>query len=371
MSKEADAEAVKGAKPFTHRERFPYYPTELKHHYIDLLQRIKVELSRSSGKPIGWQTIRDMIMEPEDAAIASAEQEKIIQRGATKTARSPKDRDTFLTIEHLKAWNKRAALPSDPRCYFIERFINRLRKDGKLEHVEYAATVAKQRYLKDALYSLYRPDTKLSIVGSTGWLLEDKEFSELSNSGFLVDGALLGSMSSKIDLILIFGQVDRLIFDVEILLVRRKNKHPKSAVANSLSVDSVQPDNVILLFHGFFVPHRYFAINTGTGGKGTENVIACGTLLVRSSSQATAADLGFVGNLPASMQCNAEVVIDRGYINLEFFAGEGLAAFASLFPTTPKSVLEPTYAQPRVTTRLSDDLVVAVANRMFARPCFG
>jgi hypothetical protein len=372
--REPEAESVRGGKLFTPAKnwgRVPYYPPELKAHYIDLLRRIKADLSRSGGKPIGWQTIRNMIMEPEDAAIASAEEANRVQRGATQIARSRQDRDAFLTIEHLKAWDKGAALPSDPRCYFIERFLNRLRKDGKLDAVEHVATIARQKYVKDALFSLYRPDVKLSWSGSGSGPLKGLAFDKLRNSAFLIDGVLSGQSFDKVDLILLFGEVDKFIIDVEILLLRRMYGAAVHAVANAVAPEDVQPTTLSLLFNGFMIPFDYLRSDRADEDEPGEYLFASGALLVRNSLEATAADLGLEGRLPAFMQCGADIEVDRGRVDLKFVAGQALSAFASLFPTKADSVLEPTLAQPRTTTRLSEHTTSLIAARDFARPSFG
>lgn len=372
--REPEAESVRGGKLFTPAKnwgRVPYYPPELKAHYIDLLRRIKADLSRSSGKPIGWQTIRNMIMEPEDTAIASAAEAARLERHAVKAARTSQERDAFLTIEHLKAWDKGAALPSDPRCYFIERFLNRLRKDGKLDTIEHAATTARQKYVKDALFSLYRPDVKLSWRGSSNASLKGLTFDKLRNSAFLIDGVLSGQSFDKVELILLFGEIDKFIVDVEILLLRRMYGSSARAVINTVTPDDVQPTTLSLLFNGFMVLFEYLRSDRADEDEPGEYLFASGALLVRNSLEATAADRGLEGPLPAFMQCGADIEVDRGRVDLKFVAGQALSAFASHFPTKTDSVLEPTLAQPRTITRLSEDMVAAIAARDFARPSFG
>lgn len=372
--REPEAGSVRGGKLFTPADnwgRVPYYPPDLKAHYIDLLRRIKADLARLSGKPVGWQTIRNMIMEPEDAAIASSQQALRQQRHAIKAPRAPQERDAFLTIEHLKAWDKGAALPSDPRCFFIERFLNRLRTNGKFDHVEHAATVARQRYVKDALFSLYRPDVKLSWSGSTKWSLEGLAFDELRDSAFLIDGTLIGPTFAKVDVILLLGDVDKFIFDVEVLLLRRMHRPSSPASNNAITHADVQPSNLNLLFHGFLIPFQYLRGDAEGQQPSDAYLMAEGALLVRNSLEATAADLGLEGRLPAFMQCGADIEMQNGRVDLKFVAGQALTAFASLFPNKPGSMLEPTLAQPRLTTRLSEDVTALIAGRDFARPSFG
>lgn len=372
--REPETEGVRGGKPFTPAAnwgRFPYYPPDLKAHYIDLLRRIKDDLARASGKPVGWQTIRNMIMEPEDAAIASAEQALRQQRHAIKAPRAQKERDAFLTIEHLKAWDKGGALPSDPRCFFIERFLNRLRSEGRIDHVEHAATIARQRYVKDALFSLYRPDVKLSWSGAANWSLKGLAFNELRNAGFLIDGALINPTFAKVDVIFMFGEVDKFIFDVEILLLRRMRQTSSPTTTKMIAQADVQPSSLTLLFHGFLVPFQYLRSNAEGSEPSGSYIMADGGLLVRNSSEITAADLGLEGRLSAFMQCNLGLEVDNGIVDLKFVAGQALSAFASLFSNKPGSTLEPTVAQPRLTTRLSEDVAALIARRTFARPSFG
>ncbi len=368
---EPQAESVRRDHPYTRADgerRVPYYPPELKHHYIDLLRRVKADLSRSIGKPIGWQTIRDMIMEPEDAIMASSEEANKTQRGATQIARLRKERDAFLTIEHFKAWDRGAALPSDPRCYFIERFFNRLRKDGKIDRVEHAATVAKQRYVKDALFSLCRPDVKISRRDPRDLPREGMTYEVLRNTGFLIDGSIIGGSNEKIALIMLIGEVEKWVFDVEMLLIRDLQKTSVNAPDNALGVEDLRSDNLILLFHGFLVLYQF---DTNDLSDLSGNFMSGGALMVRNSYDATADDLRLDGRLSSFMACGANIYIESGRVDLNFVAGQGLASLATLFPTTPRSILEPTFVQPRVTTRLSDDMVSVLAVRDYARPCFG
>ena len=88
----------KTAPPRRHLESVPFFPPTLKRHYLDVLAQYKEKLSSDSGRPAGWQRIRDMIMEREDALLAASYSSNDIKVDVTRP------RCPALTLDDLKGW---------------------------------------------------------------------------------------------------------------------------------------------------------------------------------------------------------------------------------------------------------------------------
>lgn len=140
----------------------PFFPPTLKRHYLDVLARYKKKLSAESGRAIGWQRIRDMIMEREDSLLAASSKLERINLDNTRP-RSP-----ALTLEDLKGWfgSKASHLPSDQKFQYIDRFIRGLRLAGDLDDIEQSVAAAERDYVREALVTFYRPSSAYVFPGT-------------------------------------------------------------------------------------------------------------------------------------------------------------------------------------------------------------
>lgn len=139
-------------------ERFegaPFFPPTLKRHYLDLLAQFKTKLSADSGRAVGWQRVRDLIMEPEDTLLAASYASSSLRIDNTRP------RSTALTLDDLKGWfgPKAAHLPSDQKFQHIDRFIRGLRLSGDLDGIELSVATAERDYVHEALVTFYRPSS--------------------------------------------------------------------------------------------------------------------------------------------------------------------------------------------------------------------
>lgn len=129
-----------------------YYPDGLKRHYMDLLLRYKLQLAKDSGKRVGWQSLRDRIMEREDAEEA-AEKRRQGYGGLKDRPRSP-----LVNAEDFKGWYKpgNSHLPTNEKFQFIDRFIRGLRLNGQLDEIERIASDNRREYHRESLANFYR-----------------------------------------------------------------------------------------------------------------------------------------------------------------------------------------------------------------------
>lgn len=137
-------------------KKAPYYfPDALKRHYLDLLRQLKEQQSVTSGKRVGWLTIRDQIMKPEDdelAASLSAHKHRI-------DVESTRPRSAMLELNDLKGWfnPKTSHLPSDVKFQYIDRFIRSIRLAGELDAIEHKVRESEREYLREAMLQFCRP----------------------------------------------------------------------------------------------------------------------------------------------------------------------------------------------------------------------
>gem|GEM_PF-5263293 len=132
-----------------------YYPEAFKRHYMDVLACFRDDLAERSGKPVGWQAIRDMVMQPEDERLTaelSGERDRI-------KVDSTRPRSPLVTLEDFKGWYhpRKSHVPSDIKFQYIERFVRSLRISGKIDEIERELDLAQGEYIRDALHLFYRP----------------------------------------------------------------------------------------------------------------------------------------------------------------------------------------------------------------------
>ncbi|MBN8913232.1 MAG: hypothetical protein J0H65_14480 [Rhizobiales bacterium] len=130
-----------------------YFPDGLKRHYMDLLLRYKNQLSKESGKAVGWLAIRDRIMAREDALVAEAKQR------SGYGVKVDRPRSDLVRLDDFKGWYnpKNSHLPTDPKFQYIDRFIRGLRVNGLLDVVEREVSSAKREYHRECLAIFYHP----------------------------------------------------------------------------------------------------------------------------------------------------------------------------------------------------------------------
>lgn len=130
-----------------------YFPDGLKRHYMDLLLRYKQQLSKESGKAVGWLAIRDRIMAREDALEAEAKQR------SGYGVKVDRPRSDLVRLDDFKGWYnpKNSHLPTNTKFQYIDRFIRGLRVEGLLDEVERAASDAKREYHRECLAIFYHP----------------------------------------------------------------------------------------------------------------------------------------------------------------------------------------------------------------------
>jgi hypothetical protein len=363
-----DAESL-GAR-VEKRPQVLFYPNALKHHYIDLLRRWKEERARVTGKPVGWQTIRDMIMEPEDAKLLAAEQLIRRERNAKEARRIQAERDSFLTADHLKAWDRGAALPSDPRCYFIERFLNRLRKDGIMGTVEQAATEARHKYIKEAMFALYRVDRRVREGGRADLLAEVLGFQELSGMGFLIEGSAVDHKQNRIELVMRIGEVDKLIYDLEIFLVRQSSGAGADSRMRALTPKDVNREQMRLLYHGSLIPFEYPRKDVSEGQGAGGMYLSRWAILATNSFDITAADVGLEGNLPSFLTSGVHILVGPKEMSITFMAGGQLEWLSGIVAMRPESQAKSAILYARRAAPVSKDVAAALSRRNFARPFF-
>ena len=252
------------------RRRVLYYPDAFKRHYMDVLDRYRAELSERSGKPVGWQTIRDMIMETEDRDELLAAQRRKVDVG-TDRPRSP-----IINKEDFKGWYdpKRSHLPTDIKFQYIERFVRLLRVIGEIDAIEQELDQAQLNYIRDALHLFYRP---VPYAGAAEIFRgENMERIErlVSYGCFELETALLPLPPGETGTcLLLFRDYASHITPVEILLVRQRDEGPRHIF--------------IPVFSGFLLAETVMSVAIMRG-----DVVFMGQLVLTRPSGATAGDDG-------------------------------------------------------------------------------
>jgi hypothetical protein len=247
-----------------------YYPEAFKRHYMDVLERYRAELSERSGKPVGWQSIRDMIMETEDADELLAAQRRKVDVG-TDRPRSP-----IITKDDFKGWYdpEKSHLPSDLKFQYIERFVRLLRINGELDAIEKALDQDQVNYIRDALFLFFRPVPYSAGANFLKGPNEERIHRQVSHTCFELKSTLLPLPAGQTGTcLLLFRDYCNHIIPVEILLVRQRDEGP--------------PHIYVPVFSGFLLAEivKNFA---DIGG----DLVFMGKLVLTRSSGATACDDG-------------------------------------------------------------------------------
>lgn len=94
-----------------------YYPEAFKRLYMDVLGCFRDDLAQCSGRQVGWQALRDMVMQPEDELLAG-ELSGLRDRIKVDNTRP---RSPLVTLEDFKGWYhpKKTHVPSDLKFQYI------------------------------------------------------------------------------------------------------------------------------------------------------------------------------------------------------------------------------------------------------------
>lgn len=274
-----------------------YYPPALKQYTMDLLKLYKIKLSEKTGKPVGWQTIRDQIMEPEDR-ILRREEEKLGIKQTRNKARSK-----LLDKEDFKGWfdKGKTHLPMDHKFQYIDRFIRSLRKDGALDAYELELAASERDYIREALYQFYKPHHAGSalILDGSAELVDTGSKKAFIGLSKLRENADKPPHNTQILYLLLFKGDGQAIVAVDIIACLPS---PRFLVDRLRQVESVvNPDPLIhkkfiealppidpasckhiLVYSGFLIPDRCL-----------QNGIAKMMLQARNQSNALSEHVGF------------------------------------------------------------------------------
>lgn len=199
-----------------------YYPDAFKRHYMDVLARYRFALAERTGKPVGWQAMRDMVMAPEDKRLATER----ARRDGTDVQKD-RPRSELVNLEDFKGWYhpKKSHLPSDIKFQYIERFIRQLRITGEIDAIERALDEAQLEYIREALHEFYR------LVPYPDWIKQSLEFnmprieSMVSYGCFKLQTELLAMpQGQKGTCLLLLREYVSHITPVEIVLIRSNSE---------------------------------------------------------------------------------------------------------------------------------------------------
>lgn len=263
---------LRGATSAEKRMLF-YYPDAFKRHYLDVLDRYRLQLARESGKPVGWKTIRNMVMAPEDERLAK-------ERGGKRdriNVETARPESPAVTENDFKGWydKDKSHLPSDVKFQYIERFVRFLRKNGEIDDIERALDLAQGEYVRDALHVFYRPGS----YGGERMVLKERDLGlaeKLVSGGcfelearWVADGAPRPAVC-----LLLVRDYGNHITPVDIVLLRKEWREGMEG----------QPD-FVPLYTGFLVTDNILPL-------GEEQVALWGKLILSKGSGALVSDDG-------------------------------------------------------------------------------
>ena len=263
------ATPVKG-RTSEEKRRVLYYPDAFKRHYMDLLGRYRMTLAERTGKPVGWQAMRDLVMAPDDQRLAKV-------RGHRDGIDIQKDRprSELVSLEDFKGWyhREKSHLPSDIKFQYIERFIRQLRITDEIDAIDRALDEAQLEYIREAFHVFYRP---VPYAGETEIFrsLDMPSIEALVSYGcFELDAELLEMPAGQkgVCLLLLRDYVSH-VTPVEIVLVRIRSDGP--------------PHIFVPVFSGFLLSETVLGV-TFMDGVGLK-----GKLCLTRESGATPADDG-------------------------------------------------------------------------------
>lgn len=295
--------------------RLLYYPDAFKRHYMELLRRYRDELSQQTGRRIGWQTIRDMMMEPEDRAVSDS----LARSGAAND--KARVRSTLVTLDNMKSWMDDDILPSDVKFQYVERFIRSLRVRGQLDEIEHALDHAQREYIGDALRLFYRPSPSVCREpGERQDRIMPGVRELLSHSCYVLPALAIESEPAQARVsvcLLILHDYGDHVTPLDIVSLRE-------APPSGAPLDAV---DFVPLYTGFLITETILpAIDLPTV---SSELGLMGKLIVSKMSGATAGDDGYAAmSEGGTFECMAKVT--SAQIDLLLSVGDGLTLFAGI-----------------------------------------
>lgn len=292
------------------KRRVLYYPDAYKRHYMDLLGRYKEMLSDRSGKPVGWQAIRDLVMAPEDERLAR----EVMDRDKVDVAVG-RPRSGLVTLEDFKGWYhpQKSHLPSDIKFQYIERYIRLLRVTGEMDEIERTLDAVQLEYIREALHLFYRP---VPYAGETEILREiNSEAIErlVSRACFEVEAELLDLPKGEKGLCLLsFRDYVSHITPFDIVLIRVR--------------PGGEPPVLVPVFAGFLVTETVL----GLGLAEADQIVLRGKLVMTKETGASVGDDG-VRVLCEGTNLEAMVTFGEKLLEITLGNGDGLQLLGPLF----------------------------------------
>lgn len=288
-----------------------YYPDAFKRHYMEILERYRQELARERGKPVGWKTIRDMVMAPED--------EMVVRQCGSKRDRinveTTRPVSTAVTENDFKGWYGKDSshLPTDIKFQYVERFVRFLRKSGAIDDIERALDLAQGEYVRDALHLFYRPNA----YGGDRLVLKEGQMGLtqklVSGACFEVEARWLGDGPSRPAVcLLLLGDYGNHVTPVDIVLLRNEPRK-----GSGEQVDFVP------LYTGFLVTDTIFPSSE-------DRALLLGKLLLSKGSGATPRDDG-VASLSEGGTYNSAATFDAKGVEVGLETGNDLALLGPVF----------------------------------------
>lgn len=288
-----------------------YYPDAFKRHYLEILDRIRQELARQGGKPVGWKTIRNMVMAPEDEKLA---REKGGQRDRINVE-TTRPESTAVSENDFKGWydKDKSHLPSDVKFQYIERFVRFLRKSGAIDDIERALDLSQGEYVRDALHLFYRPNS----YGGDRLVLKERDLALaekfVSGGCFEVEAQWLGDRPPRPAVcLLLVRDYGNHVTPVDIVLLRKEGRDGEEG----------QPD-FVPLYTGFLVTDNILAL-------GEEQVALWGKLILSKGSGATPRDDG-IASLAEGGTYKSSVTFSADGAEISLATGDDLALLGPVF----------------------------------------
>jgi len=318
-----------------------YYPDAFKRHYLDILQAYREELSRRTGKRVGWQTIRDMMMDPEDREVAA----KSARLGTDNE--KAKLRSTLVTLDNMKSWMDDGILPSDVKFQYVERFIRSLRISGDVDEIESALDAAQGEYVRDAMRLFYRPSpNSVDMPDDLRALILSAARNLISGACFALPAKMIASEPASDNV------------PVCLLLFREYTDHVTPLDIVSFKGTSGDPNAID------FVPlYSGFLICDGILPSGSENSTAIlGRLVIVKASGATAGDDGYAV-LSAGGTFSLMASVTTLHLDLTLSVGEELTLLAGLFGEDPTQTGNSVGLQAAALQRITRDAQIEALER--------
>jgi len=315
--------------------RVLYYPDALKRHYLEILRRYRDELTKQRGKPVGWQSIRDLIMEPEDRAVTASMAKSRVSNKSTRV------RSTLITLDNMKSWMEDSILPSDVKFQYIERFVRTLRVRGQIDDIERDLDLAQTEYIRDAISLFYRPNpVPAALPRELQAEVLEAARAVLSNACFDVPGQLIevAQAAKGRKFLMLLHDYHQHVVPLDIVLTR--------PIASANGPDDL---DVIPVYTGFFVAETIeppFTLD--------RQAAVTGKLLLTRPAGATSGDDG-QRSMSSGGTFAAMIVATMTDLQLSLATGDELRLLADLFDGSQAYGGASARLQPAPFKRILDD----------------